>query len=63
MKTNHNCIQIVPGVVSTAGFNYRANYESDISCAHGSDLQWFRSNEHLQYINPYPTNVENMASS
>jgi hypothetical protein len=50
MKTNHKCVQGAPGVVSTAGFNYRAGYESDMSYAHGSDLQWFRSYEYLQYI-------------
>jgi len=50
MKTNHKCLQRAPGVVSTAGFNYRASYKSDMSYAHVSDLQWFRSYEYLQCI-------------
>lgn len=48
MKTNHKCIQSVPGVVSTAGFNYRANYESDMSYAHRSYLQWFSTLNKLE---------------
>jgi len=43
-------IQGVPGVkVSTSGFNSRADGESKMSYAHGSNLQRFRSYEFLKY--------------